>query len=94
MGALHLMGVVLVPGAQGQRAQRRCVGKLQVGKVPVQDAALQPGAPMRQVRVHTIHSTIACMGYTSNQGFAQGIKISVIHLQMHPSQSCLDLDLS
>ena len=35
VGALHLMGVVLIPGAQRQLAQRRSVGKLQVGKVPV-----------------------------------------------------------
>ena len=35
VGALHLVGVILVPGAQGQRAQRRSIGKLQVGKVPV-----------------------------------------------------------
>ena len=41
MGALHLVGVVLVPGAQRQRAQRRRVGKLQVGKVPVQQPPLQ-----------------------------------------------------
>lgn len=35
VGALHLVGVVLVPCAQGQRTQGRSVGKLQVGKVPV-----------------------------------------------------------
>lgn len=41
MGPLHFMGVVLVPGTQGEQAERRCVGKLQVGKVPVQQTALQ-----------------------------------------------------
>ena len=65
MGALHLMGVVLVPGAQGQRAQRRGIGKLQVGKVPVQDAALQPGAAMRQILLCGILPLIACIEYSS-----------------------------
>ena len=41
VGALHLVGVVLVPRAQRQRAQRRRVRKLQVGKVPVQQPPLQ-----------------------------------------------------
>ena len=53
MGALHLVGVVLVPRAQRQRAQRGCVGKLQVGKVPVQQPPLQHGAASRH--------TLACL---------------------------------
>ncbi len=41
MSPLHLMGVILIPCAERQHLQWRCIGKFQIGKVPVKQAPLQ-----------------------------------------------------
>ena len=43
MAAAELEVVVLVPVFEGQVVQGRCVGKLQVSKVPVQDLSVPRG---------------------------------------------------